>query len=147
MPLAIGLGLVIVATLGLIVVRRWMGWREKEPLFAWIVVPVVFFQVWPVKGFQYLLPISAPIAIVAAISVTEIFPATIWRRVSRDWIRTRLLPKICATAAVAASLAVGSWLPHPGIDLRRFPGGLGWRARRSGGRALGSATTSRKGRR
>ena len=106
-PLAIGLGLVLVATLGLVLIRRWMGWREKL-LFAWIVVPVIFFQVWPVKGFQYLLPISVPIAIVAAFSVTEIFPATIWRRVRRDWTRIRLLPAL-ATIALAASLALGSW--------------------------------------
>lgn len=106
-PLAIGLGLVLVAGLGLLLVRRWMGWREKL-LLAWIVVPVLFFQVWPVKGFQYLLPISVPIAIMAAVSILEVFPGTLWNRVRRGWIRTRLLPAV-TVVAVAASLAVGSW--------------------------------------
>jgi hypothetical protein len=106
-PFAIGLGLVLTVVVGLWLVRRWMGWREKL-LFAWIVVPVIFFQVWPVKGFQYLLPISAPVAIVAAVSIMEIFPATIWSAVQRDWVRTRLLP-VLAAVAIAGSLAIGSW--------------------------------------
>ncbi len=32
----------------------------------WIAVPVAFFQLWPVKGFQYLLPIAPPLAVLAA---------------------------------------------------------------------------------
>ena len=106
-PLAIGLGLVLVATVGLIAVRRWMGWREKL-LFAWIVVPLLFFQVWPVKGFQYLLPISVPLAVMASVSMIEVFPATIWNTVRRDWLRVRVLPAV-AILAVTVSLAIGSW--------------------------------------
>ena len=33
------------------------SWRERL-LLCWIAVPVAFFQLWPVKGFQYLLPIA-----------------------------------------------------------------------------------------
>ena len=29
-------------------------------------MPVVFFELWPVKGYQYLLPIAAPLAVLAA---------------------------------------------------------------------------------
>ena len=40
------------------------SWKEKI-LLCWILVPLTFFQIWPVKGFQYLLPIAPPIAILA----------------------------------------------------------------------------------
>ncbi len=106
-PIAIGIGLVLVATVGLIAIRRWMGWREKL-LFAWIVVPVAFFELWPVKGFQYPLPICAPVVVVAAVSVTEIFPATLWRRVRGAMLRERTLPALAA-AALAVSLVLSSW--------------------------------------
>ena len=35
------------------------SWRETL-LLSWIVVPAVFFELWPVKGFQYLLPSRRP---------------------------------------------------------------------------------------
>jgi hypothetical protein len=50
--------------LGLIFLWYERSWREKL-LLAWIVVPVAFFQLWPVKGYQYLLPIAPPLAILA----------------------------------------------------------------------------------
>lgn len=106
-PPAIGLSLVALAVVGLLLVRHWMGWREKL-LLAWIVVPVIFFQIWPVKGFQYLLPLSAPIAIIVAVSILEIFPATVWSRVKSDLWRSRLLPVLTAVL-VMASLGIGSW--------------------------------------
>ena len=34
------------------------SWRETL-LLCWIAVPVAFFELWPVKGFQYLLPLRA----------------------------------------------------------------------------------------
>ena len=37
----------------------------RRLLMAWIAVPCVVFQLWPVKGFQYLLPIAPAIAILA----------------------------------------------------------------------------------
>lgn len=106
-PSVIGLGLLAAALIGLVVVRRWVGWSEKL-LVGWILTPIFFFQLWPVKGFQYLLPISAPIAVLAAVTVAEVLPLTLWTRVSRDWVRTKALPAGLA-AAIAISLAVTSW--------------------------------------
>ncbi len=66
-PYAIGIPLVVLAAAALVVVavgRTW-SWRESL-LVCWIVVPVFFFQLWPVKGFQYLLPAAAPVAVLAA---------------------------------------------------------------------------------
>ena len=66
-PYAIGIPLVVLATAALVVVavgRTW-SWRESL-LVCWIVVPAFFFQLWPVKGFQYLLPAAVPVAVLAA---------------------------------------------------------------------------------
>jgi hypothetical protein len=63
-PPAVGVWLLLAAILGLIWLWRERSWKEKL-LIAWILVPVVFFQIWPVKGFQYLLPIVTPLALLA----------------------------------------------------------------------------------
>lgn len=63
-PPAIGILLIVVAIVGLVFLWQERSWREKL-LLAWILVPVLFFQLWPVKGFQYLLPIAPPVAVLA----------------------------------------------------------------------------------
>ena len=63
-PPAIGIFVIVVAILGLIILWKEHSWREKL-LLAWIFVPVAFFQIWPVKGFQYLLPIAPPLVLLA----------------------------------------------------------------------------------
>lgn len=62
---AIGYLIIAAALLGLIFLWKSQSWREKL-LLAWILVPVIFFQIWPVKGFQYLLPIAPAFALLAA---------------------------------------------------------------------------------
>jgi 4-amino-4-deoxy-L-arabinose transferase-like glycosyltransferase len=49
---------------GLVWLRREATWRERL-LLAWLAVPAGFFTVWPVKGFEYLLPVAPPLAILA----------------------------------------------------------------------------------
>ena len=51
--------------------RRYRSWREKL-LLAWIIVPLVFFQIWPVKGFQYLLPYRTPHGNIGRTGIREI---------------------------------------------------------------------------
>jgi hypothetical protein len=63
-PQAMGLLVVVCAFAGLWLLRRQMSWRETL-LLSWILVPAVFFQLWPVKGFQYLLPTAPPVALLA----------------------------------------------------------------------------------
>jgi 4-amino-4-deoxy-L-arabinose transferase-like glycosyltransferase len=53
------------AVIGLVLLRKTASWPERL-LLCWIAVPVLFFELWPVKGFQYLLPIVAPVAVLAA---------------------------------------------------------------------------------
>jgi dolichyl-phosphate-mannose-protein mannosyltransferase len=63
-PPAIGPLVLIAAVAGLWFLRRERSWRETL-LIAWILVPCFVFQLWPVKGFQYLLPVAPAIAILA----------------------------------------------------------------------------------
>ena len=64
-PTAVVPLVIVAAILGLWLFRRRIDWRERL-LLAWIVVIVIFFELWPVKGFQYLLPAAPPLAILAA---------------------------------------------------------------------------------
>jgi hypothetical protein len=66
-PPAVGMPLVVlaVAAIVLVALRHTWTWRESL-LVCWIVVPAMFFQLWPVKGFQYLLPAAAPVAVLTA---------------------------------------------------------------------------------
>ena len=61
---AVGYLVITTAILGLILLWKEHSWREKL-LLAWIFVPIIFFEIWPVKGFQYLLPIAPPLALLA----------------------------------------------------------------------------------
>lgn len=66
-PVALGIPVVVCCAgklLAVVADHRW-SWRESL-LVCWIAVPTLFFQLWPVKGFQYLLPIAAPVAVLAA---------------------------------------------------------------------------------
>ena len=64
-PEAVGPLVIVAAAAALWLYRREASWRERL-LVSWIAVPVVFFELWPVKGYQYLLPIAAPLAVLAA---------------------------------------------------------------------------------
>lgn len=102
-PPALGLAVVALALIGLIAVRRSWTWRDTL-LLAWIVVPVMVFEIWSVKGFQYLLPTAAPFAILAARALLDL-PFRLRLPANRQrWVAAGLV-----TAALV-SLAVPSWL-------------------------------------
>ena len=61
----LGLVVVALAAFGWFALRRERSWRETL-LLCWIGVPFVFFDVWPTKGYQYLLIIAPPVAVFAA---------------------------------------------------------------------------------
>src|SRR5215208_2034543 len=89
-PVAIGLLVVVAALLGLWFLRKEGSWRERL-LLCWIIVPTVFFQIWPTKGFQYLLPIAPPIAILAGRAIARWWPEDLSfgvLRISRGFIKT-----------------------------------------------------------
>jgi hypothetical protein len=99
-PSAIGYLVVGAALLGVIVFWAERNWREKL-LLTWIVVPVAFFELWPVKGFQYLLPIAPAVALLAAM-----FFARWWARCEENIQKAALAGVV---AAVACTLLVSSW--------------------------------------
>ncbi|MDX6585062.1 MAG: hypothetical protein QOI10_4246 [Solirubrobacterales bacterium] len=62
LPGAMGPLVLIAAALAVALLRR--TWREKL-LLTWIFVPAMFFELWPVKGYQYLLPAAPAVAALA----------------------------------------------------------------------------------
>ena len=132
-PEAIGFLVVIAAVVGLWRIREWRSWRETL-LLTWIIVPVVFFELWAVKGFQYLLPIAPAVAILAARALTasRIWtpfvpqPGSRFERVVRGVNRLRE-PRIAAVAiaVVALSLAVPTWNRINPSDSASFLAGSG----------------------
>jgi hypothetical protein len=67
LPGAVGPFVLFAAVAGLLYAIRRGGWEDRL-LFSWIAVPVAFFEIWPVKGFQYLLPIAPAFAILAGLT-------------------------------------------------------------------------------
>ncbi len=109
-PEAIGPLVILAAAAGLWLLRREASWRERL-LLCWIAVPVVFFQLWPVKGFQYLLPIAPALAVLAA----------------RALGGRRLAPAaaFAAVSIVAVSLLLPSWERIGGAGTDKFLAGSG----------------------
>lgn len=95
-PEAVGPLVLLAALIGLWLLRREASWRETL-LLSWIAVPVVFFQLWPVKGFQYLLPVAPAVAVLAGRALSRL-PAPD----RRGW-------QALAVAIVALSLLVPAW--------------------------------------
>jgi 4-amino-4-deoxy-L-arabinose transferase-like glycosyltransferase len=96
---------VAAAILGLWLLRREISWRETL-LLSWIVVPALFFQLYPVKGFQYLLPTAPAVAVLAGRTFGRWVPARGWpifRRLPPGWLGPLV------AGAVAASLMLASW--------------------------------------
>src|SRR5215211_6053531 len=80
------------------------SWRERL-LLCWIIIPATFFQVWPTKGFQYLLPIAPAIAVLAGRAIARWWPEDLSffsLRIRRSWIKT------FAVAVIAFSLLLSS---------------------------------------
>jgi hypothetical protein len=105
---AIGPLVLLAGGLGLWLLRRESSWRETL-LVCWVLVPVVFFHLWPVKGFPYLLPTAPAIAVLAARGIT----------------RSERKPALLAAAIVAASLLVPTWNKVAGVAGGAFLAGSG----------------------
>jgi len=105
-PNAIGIPVILVALAGLILLRHQRSWRERLLLW-WILVPVTFFQLWPTKGFQYLLPIAPAVAVLASRTLTQWKSAQaikIWGwEFGLNWFKSAM------AGVVALSLLISSW--------------------------------------
>jgi hypothetical protein len=104
-PGAIGLAVCACAVLSLVACARGRRWSWRETLVAcWIGVPVAFLELWPVKGFQYLLPLAPVVAVLAANGVGVLAGAIPQRR----WV-TRTRVQLVLAGALLVTLAVPTY--------------------------------------
>ncbi|MGW3118730.1 ArnT family glycosyltransferase [Streptomyces sp. NPDC001107] len=113
-PWALGPLVVVAALAGLVWLRRENTWRERL-LVCWVVVPALFFTVWPVKGFQYLLPVAPVFAVLAGRTLTSL------PRV----VRIQRFAAAAAVWLVVASVAVPCWMRIQPQTSTRFLAGTG----------------------
>jgi hypothetical protein len=130
-PIAIGLLVIAAALLGLWLLRQERSWREKL-LIWWILVPIVFFQLWPTKGFQYLLPTAPAFAVLAGRMLGR-WPANREFKLARMRLQTKWL-QLVGVGLIAVSLALLSWQRIQTIISDEFLAGSGGVP---GGRAAG----------
>ena len=105
------LGLVVcgLAALSLAAHARGRRWTWRETLVScWIGVPVVFLELWPVKGFQYLLPLAPVIAVLAADGVAVAARLLARVRSRLRWM-TYLRARFVLVAVMLGTLAVPTW--------------------------------------
>jgi Dolichyl-phosphate-mannose-protein mannosyltransferase len=104
-PAAIGFLVLATAIAGLFWLRSENTWRERL-LICWMIVPVAFFTIWPVKGYQYLLPIAPVFAVLAG--------RTVSRLTTIDYFMTRVAlgkaVRLAAAAVLALSVIVPTWI-------------------------------------
>jgi hypothetical protein len=119
LPAALGWAVVITAVAGLVWLYRERTWRERL-LVCWILVPLAFFTLWPVKGYQYLLPIAPAVAVLAGRTLSRLSTVSAVRR-------RRLLHTVVVVAAVLVmvSLAVPTWAVVNPSPTGRFLAGTG----------------------
>jgi hypothetical protein len=122
-PVAMGVLVVCAALLGLWVLRREVSWRETL-LLSWIVVPALIFQLYPVKGFQYLLPTAPAVALLAGRMLGRWHPPTLSLPRLRQVIPGPWTAAVL-TALVAVTLAVPSWQRVDPSSSRTFLAGSG----------------------
>ena len=101
----IGILIILSALLGLWVYRKENSWREVL-LGVWILIPLIFFQSWPVKGFHYLLVLSTPVAVLAARFMGQ-WTKT-WQGLKRNWLDILLYSGLLVLLSL--SLFIPSWM-------------------------------------
>ncbi len=123
-PQAIGYVVIAAALLGLIVLWRQRSWREALLLW-WIIVPVTFFELWPTKGFQYLLPIAPAFAVLAGRMLARWLPfgegpEEAWKRVGSALYQA--IPGLMALVLLFAS--VQAIKPYESTQFTAGTGGI-----------------------
>ncbi len=105
-PTSIGLAVCALAAVSLLahVQRRRWTWRETL-VSCWIGVPIVFLELWPVKGFQYLLPLAPVIAVLAAEGISVLVRQT---RTQAIHARSVLVALLLATVALPTYSALAA---------------------------------------
>ncbi len=110
-PPALGIMLLVVAILSVVFLWRERSWRETL-LVAWVLVTAIFFQIWPVKGFQYLLPIAPAIALLAGRLLGRLAGGGQKDSAQEPALNYMAVPPVLTWAVVgvlAVSLSFASW--------------------------------------
>jgi hypothetical protein len=110
---AMGFLLLAVAGYGLII-RPTISWREKL-LLSWVCVPLVYFEVWPVKGFAYLLPVAPAIALLGARGIDRITHVASGTRRRLSATLAAVVAAVCAIVLAVPSSAAISTKPTSGL--------------------------------
>ncbi len=100
-PEAIG-WLVVAAAAAALIFRVNRTWRELL-LVCWILVPFVTLEFYPLKGYQYLLPIAPAVAVLAARGLTTWHLPARWDKFTDAVVRPALI------VVVVASLIPLTW--------------------------------------
>ncbi len=124
-PAAMGVLLIASAAAGLFLLRRRSSWAEVL-LLAWIVVPFVFFEVWPVKGFPYLLLLAPAVAVLAARTLVALID-----------LEPRTLMTVGGGVVASAALVVSMLVPSVRGVLEPSSSGLAGAGGSPGGREAG----------
>lgn len=126
-PVAIGLLVVVfalVAIIGLMVraVQHQPVHATEKLLMCWAAVPIVGFELYPVKGFQYLLPVAPVAAVFAAQQILRLPSISLKRaRISRPVVH------LVVATIVLLSLVWPTWQrisPTPGTTIVAGSGGI-----------------------
>jgi Dolichyl-phosphate-mannose-protein mannosyltransferase len=118
---AFGWPVLVLALLGLLRRRRPGG--AEILLFSWIIIALFFFELWAVKGFQYLVPIAPAVCVLAArgalslreLQVIRAQPGGTWR-FARSSARGAVRPTARVIAPAAAVLFTLGWLSWASVD-------------------------------
>jgi hypothetical protein len=130
-PSAIG-WIVVGAAAAALIFRINRTWRELM-LVAWIVVPFVTFEIYPLKGYQYLLPVAPPIAILAARGLFT------WHLPARWGNFTGAIARPAVIAVVLATLVPGVWnVVFPSVAAADLAGQGGVPGGRPAGKWIGA---------
>ena len=100
LPYEIGPLILLLALVGMVLLWRERSWRERL-LVSWIIIPIIFFQFWPTKGFQYLLPTAPIFAVLAGRTLGRWF----FSRTGTSDTPRRQLPDYIASIAIIGDAA------------------------------------------
>ena len=105
-----------------IALRRWSA--GDRLLLFWVFVVALFFQAYPLKAFNYLLPLIPPLSILAGRAVHDVVLAIAhrWRRMGQrpryGWLARASQP-IALPVALLAGLCSAVVMASPVVDVAR----------------------------
>jgi len=130
-PAAIG-WLVVAAAAAALIFRINRTWRELL-LVLWIMVPFVTLEIYPLKGYQYLLPVAPAVALLAARALTTWHLPARWDKYTKSVLRPVVI------VVVAVSLLPGVWsVMFPTVSASALAGQGGVAGGREAGKWVGA---------